>query len=33
MDGRRTSIAAGDSYTIPPGHDSWVDGDPGLRRH
>ncbi|MCU1518549.1 MAG: cupin [Pseudarthrobacter sp.] len=26
-DGNRVSIAAGDSYTIPPGHDAWVDGD------
>ncbi|MFB8370679.1 hypothetical protein ACFC25_15105 [Pseudarthrobacter sp. NPDC055928] len=22
--------AAGDSYPIPPGHDSWVDGDQAL---
>ena len=21
-----TSIKAGDSYDIPPGHDAWVDG-------
>ncbi|QOD01824.1 cupin domain-containing protein [Pseudarthrobacter sp. BIM B-2242] len=21
------NISAGDSYTIPPGHDAWVDGD------
>jgi quercetin dioxygenase-like cupin family protein len=26
-DGTRTSIAEGDSYTIPPGHNAWVDGD------
>jgi hypothetical protein len=25
-DGGRIDIAAGDSYTIPPGHDAWVDG-------
>lgn len=25
-DGNRIDIAAGDSYTIPPGHDAWVDG-------
>jgi hypothetical protein len=26
-DGSQKSIAAGDSYTIPPGHDAWVEGD------
>jgi mannose-6-phosphate isomerase-like protein (cupin superfamily) len=26
-DGTEQKIAAGDSYTIPPGHDAWVDGD------
>lgn len=26
-DGTRISINPGDSYTIPPGHDAWVDGD------
>lgn len=25
-DGGRIDIAAGDSYTIPPGHDAWVEG-------
>lgn len=25
-DGTRQTIRAGDSYTIPPGHDGWVDG-------
>ncbi len=25
--GNRISITAGNSYTIPPGHDAWVDGD------
>ncbi|MET3173236.1 UNVERIFIED_ORG: quercetin dioxygenase-like cupin family protein [Arthrobacter sp. UYCu721] len=25
-DGNRISITAGDSYTIPPGHDAWVEG-------
>ena len=25
-DGGRIDIGAGDSYTIPPGHDAWVDG-------
>lgn len=25
-DGNRINISAGDSYTIPPGHDAWVDG-------
>jgi quercetin dioxygenase-like cupin family protein len=27
QDGREMTIRAGDSYTIPPGHDGWVDGD------
>jgi quercetin dioxygenase-like cupin family protein len=26
-DGNRINISAGDSYTIPPGHDAWVDGE------
>lgn len=26
-DGSEKSIAAGDSYTIPPGHDAWVEGN------
>jgi len=26
-DGTQKIIMAGDSYTIPPGHDAWVDGD------
>jgi quercetin dioxygenase-like cupin family protein len=26
-DGRDETIRAGESYTIPPGHDAWVDGD------
>jgi mannose-6-phosphate isomerase-like protein (cupin superfamily) len=26
-DGGKISIAAGDSYTIPPGHNAWVVGD------
>jgi quercetin dioxygenase-like cupin family protein len=26
-DGTEKSIAAGDSYTIPPGHDAWVEGN------
>ncbi|HEY8753548.1 MAG TPA: cupin domain-containing protein [Arthrobacter sp.] len=26
-DGNRINIGAGDSYTIPPGHDAWVEGD------
>ncbi|HXJ19535.1 MAG TPA: cupin domain-containing protein [Polyangia bacterium] len=25
--GTRKSIGAGDVYTIPPGHDAWVDGN------
>lgn len=25
-DGSQINIAAGDSYSIPPGHDAWVDG-------
>lgn len=25
-DGTETIISAGDSYTIPPGHDAWVNG-------
>lgn len=26
QDGKEQAIAAGDSYTIPPGHDAWVEG-------
>lgn len=26
-DGSQKSIGAGDSYTIPPGHDAWVEGN------
>jgi quercetin dioxygenase-like cupin family protein len=26
-DGTEQTIRAGESYTIPPGHDAWVDGD------
>ena len=26
-DGSEQSISAGQSYTIPPGHDAWVEGD------
>ena len=26
-DGTQKTIVAGDSYTIPPGHDAWVDGN------
>ena len=25
-DGKEMTISQGDSYTIPPGHDAWVDG-------
>jgi quercetin dioxygenase-like cupin family protein len=25
-DGSQKTIAAGESYTIPPGHDAWVEG-------
>ncbi len=25
-DGTERSIGAGESYTIPPGHDAWVEG-------
>lgn len=27
QDGTEKTISAGESYTIPPGHDAWVDGD------
>ncbi|MGE5471050.1 MAG: cupin domain-containing protein [Bacteroidota bacterium] len=27
LDGTEKTINAGDSYTIPPGHDAWVEGD------
>jgi len=26
-DGSKKSIGPGDSYTIPPGHDAWVEGN------
>lgn len=26
-DGTEKSISAGESYTIPPGHDAWVEGN------
>jgi quercetin dioxygenase-like cupin family protein len=26
-DGSQRTIAAGESYTIPPGHDAWVEGN------
>lgn len=26
-DGNRINISAGDSFTIPPGHNAWVEGD------
>ena len=26
-DGTEQAISAGQSYTIPPGHDAWVEGD------
>jgi hypothetical protein len=26
-DGAVKSIGAGESYTIPPGHDAWVEGN------
>jgi hypothetical protein len=30
-DGTEQSIGAGESYTIPPGHDAWVEGnDPAV---
>jgi D-lyxose ketol-isomerase len=25
--GEQLTINAGESYTIPPGHDAWVEGD------
>jgi quercetin dioxygenase-like cupin family protein len=27
QDGTEKTIAAGESYTIPPGHDAWVEGN------
>ena len=27
QDGTEKTINAGESYTIPPGHDAWVEGD------
>lgn len=29
-DGTLKTMVAGDAYTIPPGHDAWVDGDEPL---
>jgi quercetin dioxygenase-like cupin family protein len=29
-DGSEQTISAGQSYTIPPGHDAWVEGDEGF---
>jgi mannose-6-phosphate isomerase-like protein (cupin superfamily) len=26
-DGSQKTIGAGESYTIPPGHDAWVEGN------
>jgi len=26
-DGTNKTIGAGESYTIPPGHDAWVEGN------
>jgi quercetin dioxygenase-like cupin family protein len=26
-DGSEKTISAGESYTIPPGHDAWVEGN------
>jgi hypothetical protein len=26
-DGIQKTIGAGESYTIPPGHDAWVEGN------
>ena len=26
-DGSKKSISPGESYTIPPGHDAWVEGN------
>ncbi|HET8851141.1 MAG TPA: cupin domain-containing protein [Ktedonobacteraceae bacterium] len=27
QDGTQKTIVAGDAYSIPPGHDAWVEGD------
>jgi hypothetical protein len=27
VDGSRTTISPGNAYTIPAGHDAWVEGD------
>ena len=27
QDGTQKTVTAGDSYTIPPGHDAWVEGN------
>ena len=29
-DGTQKTIVAGDSYTIPPGHDAWIEGSEGF---
>jgi hypothetical protein len=29
-DGSKKTVGPGDSYTIPPGHDAWVEGDERL---
>ncbi len=29
-DGTQQTISAGQSFTIPPGHDAWVEGDEGF---
>jgi hypothetical protein len=29
-DGTQKTIVAGESYTIPPGHDAWIEGDEGF---
>jgi len=30
QDGSQRTISAGESYTIPPGHDAWVEGNEPL---
>src|SRR6476620_4781204 len=30
QDGTEKTISSGESYTIPPGHDAWVDGNEGF---
>jgi len=27
VDGTQKTVVAGDSYTIPPGHDAWIEGN------